>query len=128
MRKHLALRVDPLETRVCPSVTAILVDGNLAVQGDATGAVAITATAAGTFSVTDNGAAVDTVSGVTRGVDIQLESQLKGVNDNVTVDLGAQTVDHVLADLGSGNNSFLVEDGTITGDLSYSGKQGNDQV
>ena len=45
--------------------------------------------------------------------------RVAGTNDTVTVDLGGQTVDKVYAELGDGDNSFELVNGTATGlDLS----------
>src|SRR4051794_2255142 len=56
-RHRSRLSLETLETRWCPAVTAILSGGTLSLTGDSTD-LKITQTAAGTFSVTDNGSPV----------------------------------------------------------------------
>jgi hypothetical protein len=123
-------RLELLEGRLCLSVSASVSDGNLIVKGDADGPVVITATAAGVFTVTDNGVTVadaTTLTGVTGNIRINLEQTTKGTDDTVTVDLGSQTVDAVYANLGSGTNSFELTGGTAS-KLYYRGGSGNDTV
>ena len=123
-------RLELLEGRLCLSVSASVSDGNLIVKGDADGPVVITATAAGAFTVTDNGVTIadaTTLTGVTGNIRINLEQTTKGTDDTVTVDLGSQTVDAVYANLGSGTNSFELTGGTAS-KLYYRGGSGNDTV
>src|SRR5262249_11455304 len=88
------LRVEQLEDRLVPTVTASLVNGVLVVRGPADGAVVITETAADTFQVTDNGNTVGTVSGAS-GVVILARDRATPVNDNVTVNLNGHAVDFI---------------------------------
>jgi hypothetical protein len=121
---------EPLENRLCLSVTATVSDGDLIVEGDADGAVEIVAVSEGAFRVTDNGVVIadeTTLVGVDDDINIKLEETIDGANDTVTVDLAGQTVDKVYADLGDGDNSFELLAGTASG-LTYRGGDGLDSV
>src|SRR5262245_62043091 len=48
-------RFEPLENRMCLSVSVAVTDGDLVVSGDADGAVEIVAVSDGVYRVTDNG-------------------------------------------------------------------------
>jgi hypothetical protein len=105
-------------------------DGDLIVSGDADGAVEIVAVAEGAYRVTDNGVLIadeTTLTGVTDDIHIKLEESIDGTNDVVTVDLGAQAIDRVYAQLGDGDNTFQILNGTASG-LVYRGGDGIDSV
>lgn len=119
---------EQLESRQLLSVTAQVVSGSLLVQGQADGAVEIRAVDAGKFEVTDNGAAIATVDGVTKGVQIKLDANGGTTDDQVTLDLAGQTVQRVQADLGGGDNQFVLQGGTVSGSLIYRGGKGEDNV
>jgi hypothetical protein len=123
-------RFEALENRLCLSVSVAVNDGDLVVSGDADGAVEIVAVSEGAYRVTDNGVLVadeTTLTGVTDDIHIELEESIEGTNDTVTVDLGGQTVDKVYAELGDGDNSFELVNGTAAG-LNYRGGDGIDSV
>lgn len=125
-----SIRFEPLENRLCLSVSATVSDGDLVVSGDAAGAVEIVAVSAGAYRVTDNGVLIadeTTLSGVTDDIRIQLETSVADTNDTVTVDLGGQAVDRVYASLGGGDNTFEFSNGTAER-LSYRGGSGADSV
>src|SRR5262245_65497758 len=94
---------EPLENRLCLSVTAAVSDGDLIIKGDADGAVEIVAVSDGAFRVTDNGVVIadeTTLTGIDDDINIKLEQTIGGTNDTVTVDLSAltdQTIDKIYA-------------------------------
>src|SRR5207248_7180740 len=116
-----------LEGRYCLTVAAAVTDGNLVVSGDADGAVTITAVDATTYKITDNGADVATVDNVTGSIRLGLDATA-GKNDSVTIDLGGQAVDRIMANLGNGDNSLTVQGGTVHGNLQLTGGSGNDSL
>jgi hypothetical protein len=119
-----------LEHRLCLSVSAAVSDGDLIVEGDADGAVEIVAVSEGAYRVTDNGVVIadeTTLQGVTDDIRSDLETNVAGTNDTVSVDLGGQIVDRVYADLGDGDNSFELINGTASA-LVYRGGDGIDSV
>src|SRR5262245_49348611 len=100
------LKFERFENRLCP---AVLVDlgsnGDLAVSGDTAGIVAITAIDADSYQVTEGGALVANVDGVSRGIRIDLGAS----SDVVTIDLSGQTVKgNVQINLGNGDNSMTL--------------------
>lgn len=130
MSSRTVRRFEPLENRLCLSVSVAVTDGDLVVSGDADGAVEIVAVSEGAFRVTDNGVLIadeTTLTGVTDDIHIKLEETVDGTNDTVTVDLGGQAVDRVYAQLGDGDNSFQILNGTASG-LVYRGGDGIDSV
>jgi hypothetical protein len=119
--------VERLEDRYCLTVAAALDNGMLDVTGDADGAVAITATDGTTYKVTDNNADVATVSNVTGGIKVAMDVAA-GKDDTVTIDLGSQSVDRLMANLGDGDNNLTVQNGTVSGNLQFAGGTGNDSL
>ena len=120
------LKFERVENRLCP---AVLVDlgsnGDLAVSGDTAGIVAITAIDADSYQVTEGGSLVATVDGVSRGIHVDLG----GSSDVVTIDLAGQTVNgNVQINLGNGDNSLTLTDGTIGGHLIIQGGSGIDTI
>ena len=65
---------------------------------------------------------------VTDDIKIQLDAEGRGDTDVVSIDLGGQTIDRVLADLGGGNNRLSVENGSLEGRLVYRGGGGDDTL
>jgi hypothetical protein len=123
-------KFESLENRLCLSVSVSVDAGDLVVSGDADGAVEIVAVSAGAYRVTDNGVLIadeSTLTGVTDDIRINLEENVAGTNDTVTIDLGGQTVDRVYAELGDGDNSFELTNGTASV-LNYRGGDGIDSV
>ncbi len=121
-----ALKFEQVESRVCP---AVLVDlgsnGDLAVSGDTAGVVAITALDSDSYQVTEGGVVVATVDGVSRGIRVDFGAS----SDVVTIDLAGQTVNgNVQIDLGDGDNSLTLTDGTIRGHLVIQGGAGIDTI
>ena len=47
-----------------------------------------------------------------------------GVSNQVTIDLAGQAVDKIMADLGGGDNSLIVQGGTVHGNLIFTGGTG----
>ena len=116
--KNRGSRIEPLEDRVCLTVSVELVHTDLFVRGDSDGSVEITATADGMFEVTDNGAWVASAEGV-ENIHIRLgnrQPDTSGSNapsgEDVTLNLNQQTVRSVMARLGSGDDSFALLGGT----------------
>ena len=120
--------IEQLEGRLCLSVTAQVTAGALIVEGLADGPVEIKAVEQGKFEVTDNGALIATVEGVTKDVRIKLDAGGGTTDDQVTLDLAGTAVTRVTADLGGGNNQFVVKGGTVNGGLTYRGGSGDDSV
>src|SRR6478735_1804912 len=127
MRKRNKLHLEALERRYCLTVGVSVDDGDLIVSGDADGAIEIKATAANTFEVSDNGVVVGTVEGVTDDVRIRIDASAEA-NDQVTLDLGGQTIDKLMVNLGGGDNTFTLQGGTVKGAFTYSGGSGDDAV
>ncbi len=120
--------VEALEDRWCPTVSATVNNGILAVSGVVTTAgdtLTVKATAANTFEVDDGATAVATnLTGVT-GVRVNLTS----ANDTVAVDLGGTTLSGSLrVNLGDGTNALTVGNGSVGGRLSVYGGGGTDTV
>ena len=120
------LKFEQVENRLCP---AVLVDlgsnGDLAVSGDTAGIVAITAIDSDSYQVTEGGALVATVDGVSRGIRVDLGAS----SDSVTIDLAGQTVNGtVQINLGGGDNSLTLMHGTINGHLVIQGGVGIDTI
>jgi len=120
-------RFESLERRLALAVTAAVVDGDLVIDGDADGPVAIAATGGGTYQVTDNGVAIGgMLDGVTNDITIKIDNTADAAN-TVTLDLTGQTVNNVSADLGNGANSLAVTGGAAAS-FSYEGGTGADTV
>src|SRR5262245_19680703 len=126
-RQQNARIFEHLEARYCLTVAAAVDNGNLVLTGDADGAVAITAVDATTYKVTDNGADVATLEDVTGGIRIDIDDTAAHDYD-VTIDLAGQSVDHLMANFGDGNNSLTVQGGTIAGNLRFTGGADNDSL
>ena len=120
------LRFEQFESRLCLAVTAAVAsNGDLEVSGDSAGPVEIVALDSDSYQVTENGAVVASVDGVTRGIRIAFGS----ANDDVTLNLSNQTVaKDVRVELGAGDNSFTLIDGTIRGHLIVSAGDGIDTI
>jgi hypothetical protein len=87
------------------------------------------AVSSGAYQVTDNGVVIadsTALTGVTKDIKINID-QTAGADNTVSLDLGGQTVDHVIANLGNGANSLTVSNGTAAS-LSYAGGSGADMV
>src|SRR5262245_32628940 len=132
MKRHLwnepvRFGYEALESRRCLTVAVAVDDTDLNITGDADGAVEITAASDGSITITDNGTVVDSVSGITGTIRVELDED--GTADNiVTMNLDAQAVDRVIVELGGGTNSFTLAGGTIERDLIYRGGEDDDQV
>ncbi len=132
MKRHLGNQpvkygCEPLESRLCLTVAVAVDDTNLAITGDADGVVDIAAASDGSITVTDNGVVVDTVSGITGTIRVDLDED--GTADNtVTMNLNTQAVDRVIVELGGGVNSFSLTGGTVNRDLIYRGGSDDDHV
>ena len=137
MRMRPPLRLELLEPRRCLTVAVEVTAGDLLIHGEPDGPVVVTADEDGAFQVTDNGVSIQAVredgssSDTFTGADdirIELDGDNAGTNDQVTLDLNAQSVDRVMVNLGSGDNRFSVEDGTIERGLKYRGQDGDDEL
>ena len=121
--------IEALEVRRCLTVAATLSDdGDLIVVGDADGAVEIVALDEGSYQISDNGVVIETIDGVTDDVRIEVDSDGAAADDHVTLDLAGQAVDRVMVELGDGDNTFIVQGGTVSGGLRYRGGDGNDEL
>lgn len=105
--------IGQLESRLCLTVAVEVDDGDLIVDGQADVAVEIVAVDQGTFQVSNNGGVVDTTEGVTDDIRIEPDAEDGAADDDVTLDLAGQAVDRVVVDLGDGDNSFLLQGGTV---------------
>ena len=128
-------RFEALESRLCMAAEVKLLEGGLlAIAGDATGAIDITISdVAGVQTVVVAEAGVEPpasfpLADVSGGVRIRLTGDGAGANDTVNMNLGGQTLDSVFADLGRGDNSFALANGTIAKTLTVRGGDGNDSV
>ena len=121
-----ALKFEKVESRLCLALTVgVASNGDLEVTGDTTGPVEIVALDADSYQVSENSVPLTIVDGVTRAIRISLG----GSNDVVTLDLANQTVGgSVLVNLGDGDNSLTVKDGTIRGHLVVEGGAGADVI
>jgi hypothetical protein len=116
-----------LENRLCLTVIAEVVDGDLNVSGEADGPIQIIAQVEeASFLVTDNGAEVGTFEGVTDDIRIQLDMDDTATDDDVTLDLTGATVDRVIAKLGDGDNRLAVQGGEVGSSLMFRSGEGND--
>ena len=125
-RNSRTLQFEHVESRVCPAVLVnVGSNGDLAVSGDTAGAVIITALDSDSYQVTENAAVIATVNGVSRGIRVDLG----GTSDVVTIDLTGQTVNgDVRVNLGGGDNTFTLADGTVRGHLFINGGSGIDTL
>jgi fibronectin-binding autotransporter adhesin len=122
------LTLEKLEDRLCPSLTASLQSGTLAVSGTANnGSISVVqdSTTPGTVKVFDGNTAVGSpFTGVNN-----VRLNLTGADDKVTVDLGGQKLSGgVTANLGAGTNSLAVVNGSLGGALQANAGAGNDTV
>jgi hypothetical protein len=142
------LFVEPLEKRCYLSISAtLLANGSLLISADEpVSPLEVTQTAADTFKVIANGNPVGPgngatpVAGVYSGVTRDLKIVLRGDNDDqVTIDLGGLTTPgSVLVNLGGADaspavspladNTLLVQNGTIAGNLTVLAGAGGDAV
>ncbi|MCH8043787.1 MAG: hypothetical protein IID44_08710 [Planctomycetes bacterium] len=121
-------QLEQLEKRLLLTVGVALNDaGDLVVDGDASGDVAIVADG-GVYTVSDDDGDQVVDGEVTGSIRIALEGEDDGANDNVTIDLGGGSVQNVSANLGEGDNSLSISNGSVSGRLSYRGGDGSDDV
>src|SRR5262245_42160423 len=121
-----SLQFEQFESRLCLAVTVgVGSNGDLNITGDSAGPIEIVAIDSDSYQVSENGSVVATADGVRRAIRITLGA----ASDDVTLDLAGQSVNKdVLVDLGSGDNSFTLTDGTIRGHLVINGAEGADTV
>ena len=119
-----------LEDRMLLAVGAQLVHGNLFVHGISEGAVEIQAIDQTTFEVTEGGQPVATIEDVTGGIRVLMgHGQTPGSgNDHVAIDLAGTRVHHINANLGVGENSMVIRDGTVKHKVLYRGYGGTDNL
>ncbi len=127
------LRLETLEDRSVPAVTASVTNGSLIIKGDSAAASQLTITAsdtnsdgvADTFQVVDGSTTVGTFSNVTRDVILRLSDN----DDTVAIDLGGlSTPRGIQANLGDGANTLTIDNGTVKGSLSVLGGADTDTV
>jgi hypothetical protein len=127
-RSHAHPRLERLEDRWCPDISATVKNGILTVAGAAvspTDTVLVKETAANTFEVDDAGTVV--ASGLTNVNSVRLN--LTGASNVISVDLGGNTLSgNLTANLGKTNNTLTVTDGTISGHVAVLGGRGTDSV
>jgi hypothetical protein len=123
------LRLEPLEGRWCPALTATLNGTTLNITGTAdNGSIVVNqdSTTAGTINVLDGTTAI-TGSPFTGVTNIRLN--LTNADDAVTIDLGGQTLaGGIRANLGGGADSLNVVNGGIERSLRVRGGNEDDTV
>jgi hypothetical protein len=127
--------IESLETRKVLAAAIAVVDGDLLISGDASGAIAIVDLGDGTLQVTEAGAGeggsdlVQTFSDVTDDIRITLDDGEIAANDSISIDLtaGSISVDRVFAALGDGDNSVSIA-GEMARDLDIDGGIDNDLI
>jgi hypothetical protein len=128
MRKRNRPGYQKLENRVCLAVSAVLSDsGSLRVSGDADGDVSIVATDTG-INVTDNGVDIgsfEEASSIRVIIDRGSET---AADNNLSIDLGDQSVDFVFATLGDGDNRFELSGNLSVERVLFIGGSGNDTM
>ena len=122
-----AVQLEQLEKRLLLTVGVALDDGNLVIDGDATGDVAIVAVE-GVYTVSDDDGDQIVDGDITGSIRIALEGEDEGANDNVTIDLGGGSVHNISANLGGGDNSLSISNGSVDGRFTYRGGDGSDDV
>ena len=126
MRTRIRRTCERLESRLCLTVLAEVVNGDLVVEGQAEGDVVITAQGGVHFEIVDGSSTLQ-VTGVSDDIRVMLDEN--GSADNkVTLELGGEAIDRVIVDLGDGNNQFEVKGGTVGGSLRYIGGDGDDKL
>jgi hypothetical protein len=120
-------RLETLENRDCPSVTAGVNAGDLIIKAtSATSNLGIIETAAGSFQINLIGQTLGTFTGVSGNLRLELSDQN---NLGVLINLGGfTTIDNVFVSLGDGTDGLTIENGGIQGRLTVSGGKGVDQV
>jgi fibronectin-binding autotransporter adhesin len=120
------LRVEALESRWCPSVTAVVSHGNLVVSANAaTTNLTITETGAGAFSVVENGATIGSFSHVTGLINVELTKNNTGVEINLG---GFDAPGGIAVELGGGTNDLTIVNGTVTRSLNITGGAGLNSI
>jgi hypothetical protein len=129
--------LESLEPRLCLAVDVNLTGGLLSVTGDAGPTLKIEVAEvtvdnnqvmAVTVSDPDPIGSPILLSDVTSGLQMKLSGDGDGANDNVSVDLGGQTLPRITADLGSGNNSLTIANGEVRGAVTVRSGDGDDTV
>jgi hypothetical protein len=120
---------ESLESRQLLTVTVLVDDGDLSLTGTADGAVQITATdTAGAFDVLDNGVLIQSVTGVTGDIEVELDDAEGAADNSLAINLGTVSVDRIMVNLGDGTNSFVLTGGTVARSVKYQGGSGNDSL
>jgi hypothetical protein len=143
-RTRTRLFLEQLEDRCVPSVTATVgMAGNLTVTATTTTAVGtgleIDQTGAHQFTITLNGAPVTgtdqgmtVTNGVYNNVTGNITVNASNNNDKVTVNLmgnpGGTVPNNITLNLAEGNNTAVVENGTMSGSFAYNGGDANDSL
>jgi hypothetical protein len=129
-RRPVALAVEALEHRLCPSITATLHKGVLTVNGTATTSLVVKEIAAGSIEIDDGAKVLYGKGGANPGFTGVNSIKLDLTAPNkVNVDLGGNTLAGFLsAKLGNGTNSLNVLDGTVSGRVTITGGTGADAV
>ncbi len=121
-------RIEHLEDRRLLTVDVQVLNGDLLVSGTAAGAVEITVQADGSYLVSEGGTSLGTFTGVTDDINVVLDYQAEANDDSVTIDLGGTSADNVRVNLGDGDNSLTIQNGTIGSNLQLRGTAGDDSV
>ena len=129
MKPRTRLVLEHLEGRCCPALTASLTGNTLSIVGFAdNGSINIVqdTTTAGTIQVLDG--ATPVTGSPFAGVN-NLRIKLTEADDNVTIDLGGQTLaGNIGAHLGNGVNQFAVTNGGVGGRVELHAGNGVDTV
>jgi hypothetical protein len=108
-----------------PTVNVEVHGNKLLISGDATSEVSIVATADNTVQVVQEGQVLKTFTSKSGNLHVVLGDG----DDNVALDLGGlSALRHVTVDLGDGNNSLVLKNGSIDGHLNVVGGSGDDHV
>jgi hypothetical protein len=106
-------------------ITAVLKQGDLSISGESGGEVEIVAIQKDAFQILDGGQLLFTVEDVTGDLHIELGD----AQDQVTLDLNGYTFErNVAVNLGGGDNTFTINDGSIGGHLTVTSGGGRDDV
>lgn len=132
-RRTIETRFDfqQFENRICLAASAILTDGgSLLVTGDADGPVEIVSTGEQTFQVSDDGTVIGEFDEVNRNIVLRLDDRSADIpiDDVVSIQLGDSQIDNVMASLGNGDNTLVIQGAQPIERAIFLGGEGDDTV